>query len=155
MNRREKRLIINLVVVLVITIVFVTGMANIKNAMNRSEAIRAMEFIGREVLAYRKEHGSLPARSYVDNFADAIGAVRLGRFEYRAPWLEFGAEPNSTILAYAKKNYHGIISAGYVVLWLDGRVEWIEKDAFEQLLAHQQQQEEIEWLKEHLSGTAR
>ena len=58
--------------------------------------------------------------------------------------------PDTTILAYSQKNYRGFVKAGYIVLWLNGKVEWINKKQFEKILAAQQEQQELQWIKEHL-----
>ena len=150
MNVRQKKLVANIVVVITFTVAMVAGFANIKNVINRSEAMRAMELLGAEILKYRKTYGSLPPEYYIKQYIDKIGAVRLSDFHYRAPWIEFGSEPNEIILAYSEKNYKGFVKAGSIVLRLNGKVEWINKKQFEQTLAVQQKQQELEWLKEHL-----
>ncbi|MGB8226851.1 MAG: hypothetical protein WCE45_08335 [Sedimentisphaerales bacterium] len=153
MNIRQKKLVANITVVLVFTIAMVTAFANIKNLINRSETMRATELVGKEILRYRKASGSLPPEYYVKEYINKIGAVRLYGIHYRAPWIEFGSEPNSTILAYSEKNYSGFVKAGSVVLWLNGKVEWINKKQFEQTLATQQKQQEFQWIKEHLQNS--
>lgn len=150
MNTRQKKLVANIVTVVVFTVAMVAGFANIKNAINRSEAMRAMELVGTEVLQYRKAHGSLPPEYYVKQYIGEIGAVRLSSLYYRASWIEFGSEPNNTILAYSERNYRGFVKAGSIVLWLNGKVEWMNKKQFEKTLAAQQQQQELQWIKEHL-----
>ena len=150
MNTRQKKLIANIVTVSFFTIVMIVGFANIKNGINRSESIRAMDLLGKEILNYRKQYGSLPNESHVNEFIEKIGAVRLGNLQYRAAWIEYGSEPDKTILAYARKNFRGFVKSGYVVLWLDGRVEWIKESRFEETLAEQQKQQELQWLREHL-----
>jgi hypothetical protein len=112
--------------------------------------MRAMELVGEEILQYRKTTGSLPPEYYVEQYIDRIGAVRLSDIYYRAPWIEFGSEPNSTILAYSEKNYKGFVKAGGIVLWLNGKAEWMNKKQFEQILVKQQKQQELQWLQEHL-----
>jgi hypothetical protein len=128
----------------------VIGFANIKNAINRSEAIRAMELLGNEISQHRKTYGSLPSEYQVKQFADAISAVRLADFHYRGQWIEFGSAPDTTILVYSWKNYRGFVKAGYIVLWLNNKAEWINKKSFEKILATQQQQQELRWIKENL-----
>ena len=150
MNARQKELVAHTVIIVVFTTAMVVGFANIKNAINRSEVIRAMELLGNEILQHRKTYGSLPSEYQVKQFAETIGAVRLEYFHYRAQWIEFGSVPDTTILAYSQKNYRGFVKAGYVVLWLNGRVEWINKKPFEKILAMQQEQQELQWIKEHL-----
>jgi hypothetical protein len=138
------------VIVTVFTVIVVVGFANIKDTINRSEAMRAMKLLGKEILQYRKTYGSLPPEHYVKQFTDKIGAVRITDLHYRATWIEFGEEPTTTILAYSPKNYSGFVKAGYVVLWLNGKVEWIDKKQFEQTLDKQQKQQELQWIQEHL-----
>ncbi len=149
MNTQQKKLVANIVTVVVFTVAMVVSFANIKNAINRSEAMRAMELVSAEVLRYRKTRGSLPPENYVKQYIDQIGAVRLSGLYYRAPWIELGSEPNSTILAYSEKNYRGFVKAGSIVLWLSGEIEWMNKKQFEQTLTAQQKQQEFQWLQEH------
>ena len=150
MNARQKKLVAHIIIVVVFTTAMVVGFANIKNAINRSETMRAMELLGNEILRHRKTYGSLPSEYQVKQFADAIGAVRLTDFNYRAQWIEFGSVPDTTVLAYSQKNYRGFVKAGYIVLWLNGKVEWMSEKQFEKILAAQQEQQELQWIKEHL-----
>jgi hypothetical protein len=152
LNLRQKKLVANIVTVLVFTIVIVAGFSNIKNVINRSEAVRTMKLLGGEILKYRKANGSLPPENLVKRYMNEIGAVRLSVFQYRAPWIEYGSDPNTTILAYAEKNYWGLVKPGSVVLWLSGKVEWLDKKQFEQTLAAQQKQQELQWLRQHLQS---
>jgi hypothetical protein len=149
LNRKQKKLLANVVTVVVFTTAMVAGFANIKNVINRSEAIRAMGLLGKEILQYRQKYGSLPSEIYVKQYEEAIGAVRLSA-EYRAQWIEYGSDPNTTVLAYSEKNYRGLVKGGYIVLWLNGKVEWINKKQLEKILAAQQQQQELQWLQDHL-----
>jgi hypothetical protein len=151
LNRKQKKLLANVVIVVAFTTAMVVGFANIKNVINRSEATRAIGILGKEILQYRQKYGSLPPETYVKQYEEAIGAVRLSDLQYRAQWIEYGADPNTTILAYSEKNYRGFVKGGYLVLWLNGKVEWISnKKQFEKILAAQQQQQELQWLQEHL-----
>ena len=123
----------------------VVGMIHLKDHVNRSEAMRAMGQLGEHVLAYRTEHGSLPARSFVDSVEDQLeGSVRIGNVRYRALWIGLDAS-SDTILAYSRKRHpSSFLADGYVVLRLDGRVEWMPMTEFEALLAGQQTTAEIE-----------
>ncbi|MFA6186160.1 MAG: hypothetical protein WC770_02965 [Phycisphaerae bacterium] len=150
MDRRQKKLVTNIVVVIGFTIATVAGFANVKNLINRSEAMRAMELLSKEVMSYKKTYGSLPSENYVRQFAEQIGAVRLSDFKYRAQWIEFGCDPNATILAYAEKNYIGLVKSGTAVLWLGGKVEWIDKKHFYEIMKAQQKKQELRWIQEHL-----
>ena len=148
MNKRQKHLIRSVITVLTITAAFIVLMVNVKDLLNKKEAMRAMEIVGEEVLNYRRRYASLPPESYLTNIKEDF--VRLGTLNYRAQWIGFDAEPN-TILAYAAKNYHTLAAdPGYVVLYLDGRVEWMDKKDFEELLKEQQTTREIEMLQDNL-----
>jgi hypothetical protein len=120
-------------------------MIHLKDHVNRSEAMRAMGQLGEHVLAYRQEHGSLPAQSFVDGIEDQLeGSVRIGNVRYRALWIGLDAS-GDTILAYSQKRHAAsLLADGYVVLRLDGRVEWMPIAEFEALLASQQTVAEIE-----------
>lgn len=122
-------------------------MVNFKDYVNRSEAMQATNQLGRIILEYRKAHGSVPPESYISDIKeDLAGKARIGNLQYRARWLDFGAGPDE-ILAYTKKDYHSfIMHSGYIVLRLDGRVEWMETKNFEELLTKQQKPLEKELL---------
>ena len=149
MNRRQKAILINFTTVIIITAIAVVAMIDLKNWVNRSEAMRAMEHLGQEVLRYRKKHGSVPPESYIDTIKEDLeGHVRLGKLQYRARWIDFESTPNE-ILAYTEKKYHSLLfSKGFIVMRLNGRVEWMEKQKFETLLAQQQGPEE-KWATEN------
>ena len=144
MDKRQKSVIYNFIFVFVITMAAVVGMINLKDYINRTEAMRAMEHLGRVVLAYRAQHGSVPAKYYVDEIKKEFeGSARLGKLHYRARWIEFGATGDE-VLAYTQKHYRSIFGSGYVVLRLDGRVEWMKGKEFRALLDAQQSAEERE-----------
>jgi len=149
MNKRQKQILANFAVVIAVTAAAVTAMVELKNCINRSEAIRAMEHLGRMVLQYREKNGAVPAETYVTAVKQNLqGAVRLGELHYRARWIELDS-PADEILAYSQKKYHSLLfRTGYVVLMLDGRVEWMSRKTFEPLLASEQSPLEIEMMKE-------
>jgi len=148
-NKRQKAILVKFITVIVITAVAVVAMINFKDWVNRSEAMRAMEHLGQMVLQYRKNHGSVPPESYVDGIKEDLeGHVRLGNLRDRARWLDFESTPDE-ILAYTEKNYRSLlVGKGYVVLRLDGRVEWMGKREFETLLAQHQSPMEIQMLQQ-------
>lgn len=143
MNKRQKSILINFIAVIIVTAIAVVAMVNLKDYINRSEAIKAMEHLGRLVLQYRKEQGLVPPQSYVDSIRGQLeGSVRLSNLQYRARWVDFDC-PDDTILAYSPKEYpSSYLNDGYVVLRLNGTVEWIEKEEFQTLLYRQQTPEE-------------
>jgi len=148
MNRRQKAILTDFIIVMVITAVAVVAMINFKDWVNRSEAMRAMEYIGRIALQHRKDYGSVPSESWVNRQRENLpGNVRLGNLQYRARWIDFESTPDE-ILAYTYKNYRSLLlGEGFIVLRLDGRVEWIGKQEFETLLAQQQSPMEIQMLQ--------
>jgi type II secretory pathway pseudopilin PulG len=145
MNKQQKRILVNFAVVTAVTIAAVLGMVELKNWVNRSEAMRAMEQLERAVSDYKQKNGSVPPQSYVDGLKESLeGQVRLGNLRYRARWIKFGSPPDE-ILAYVIKDYHSLFfRPGAIVLRFDGRVQWMGKREFEKLLAAQQSQMEIE-----------
>jgi hypothetical protein len=151
MNRRQKAILINATTVLVITGIAVAAMINLKNWVNRSEAMRAMEHLSRIVLQYREKYGAVPPESYIDRIREELeGHVRLGEVIYRAQWITFESTPDE-ILAYTGRCHSSwLFGKKYIVLRLDGRVEWMDKQEFETLLARQQSSQELEMLHKKL-----
>jgi len=145
MNKLQKRILVNFAVVTVVTATAVVGMVELKNLVNRSEAMRAMESLGRVVSDYKQKKGSIPPESHVDGIIKSLeGQLRLGNLRYRAQWIAFDSPPD-TILAYARKNYRSLFSRpGAIVLRLDGRIEWMDKANFDKLIAGQQTPMELE-----------
>ncbi len=149
MNKRQKAILVKFITVIVITAVAVVAMINFKDWVNRSEAMRAMEQLGQIVLQYRKNRGSVPPESYVDGIKEDLeGYVRLGKLYYRALWIDFDSPPD-TILAYTKKKYRSLfLDDGFIVLRLNGNVEWMGEREFEALLAQHQNPMEIQMLQQ-------
>ena len=149
MNKRQKSILMEFTAVIAGTVVAVVGMMNFKDWVNRSEAMRAMDALGRIVIEYRSNHGALPPESFVETIRETLpGQARLGRMYYRGRWIGLDS-PDDAILAYTEKRYHSLVlSSGYVVLRRDGRVEWMGKQEFEKLLAGQQSPLEIQIMKD-------
>ena len=148
MNRQQKSLLINFVAVTVITAVVIVAMVNLRSWVNRSEARRAMEHLGKVVLQYRNERGSVPPESYVNNIRKNLeGQARLGELRYRARWIDFDSTKDE-ILAYTKRARRSwLFGDKFIVLRLDGRVEWMERQQLRDILARQQSQMEIQMLQ--------
>ena len=149
MNKRQKAILTHFIVVIILTVVAVVAMLDFKNWVNRSESMRAMEELGHIVLNYRKEHGAVPPEAYVDSLlVNLRGYARLGRIQYRARWIDFDCSDDE-ILAYAGKDYFSLFfHGGYVLLRMDGRVQWMSKVEFEKLLASQQSPLEVKMVQE-------
>ena len=144
MNKLQKQILANFAVVMVITVAAVVGMVELKNTVNRSEAMRAMENLGRVVSDYKQKNGSVPPESYVDGVKGSLqGQIRLGNLHYRARWIEFDSPPD-TILAYVRKDFGSLFfRPGAIVLRFDGRVQWMDKPDFDKMLARQQSPLEV------------
>jgi hypothetical protein len=148
MNIRQKTILRNTTAVIVITAIAVAAMINLKNWVNRSEAMRAMKDLSQEVLKYKKKYGSVPPESYVDGIKEELeGHARLGKVIYRAQWIDLESTPDE-ILAYTEWPYSSwLFGKKHIVLRLDGRLEWIDKREFDALLAKQQSSQELEMLR--------
>ena len=149
MNRLQKTIVRDVIIIVVITVVAIVTMVNLRGWINRSEAMRAMEALGQKVIQYRKEHGLVPPESYILRIKDDLqGHLRLAGLHYRARWIDFEYTPDE-ILAYTKTRYHSLfLGSGFIVLRLDGHVEWMNKEELEKLLAQQQSPDEIQMLQD-------
>lgn len=145
MNRQQKWVLTNFALVILITATAVLGMIELKNWVNRSEAMRAMEQLQKAVTEYRGKNGSVPPESYVDGIIKTFaGEPRLGNLNYRARWITIDSPPE-TVLAYVNKDYNSFFShPGVIVLRYDGRIEWMDKASFDKFLAPQQTKMELE-----------
>ncbi len=148
MNKRQKATLINIVIVLTLTAIAVVAMVNFKDWVNHTEAMRAMDHLGRVALKYREDHHAVPSESHIDNIRKNLpGQVRLGKLYYRARWIDFDSSEDE-ILAYTERSYHSFfLGSGAIVLRLDGRVEWMDTKKIRALLAKQQSPSEIELLR--------
>lgn len=144
MTPYKRSLLIQFIVVGLATLAAVVAMLHLKDYVNRSEAMRAMTQLGQRVLAYRAERGSLPPQSFIDDIKDDVdGAVRIGTVRYRALWIGPDA-PGDTILAYSEKRHpSSFLGDGFVVLRLDGTVEWMPSARFAELFATQRTDAEV------------
>ena len=145
MNKHQKAILVRFITVIAITVIAIVAMINLKDWVNHSEAMRAMEHLGQVVLKYREKNGAVPPRSYIDEIKDQLeGHVRMGNLQYRARWIDFDSTSDE-ILAYSEKKYRSLLpNRGFIVLRLDGRVQWMDKKEFKPLLAAQQSSLEIQ-----------
>ncbi len=143
MTKYKRSLLIQFTVVALATVAAIVGMLHLKDYVNRSEAMRAMTQLGQRILDYRQSHGSLPPQSFIDDVKDEVdGAVRIGNVRYRALWIGPDA-PAETILGYSEKRHpSSFLRDGFVVLYLDGRVEWLPTAEFQALFATQRAEAE-------------
>ncbi len=134
--------------VIAITAVSVIAMINIRDFVNHSEAMRAMEHLSRIITQYRKENGSVPSESYINGIKEKLyGYPRLRQLYYRALWIDIESPPDE-ILAYARQNYHSwFLKSGFIVIRLDGRVEWMNNEEFEKIITKRQSPAEIRTIR--------
>jgi hypothetical protein len=139
--------------VIVVTAILILAMFIFKDFVNRSEAMRAMDHLRKEIKQYRDEYGSVPPKSWVDRKRENLqGKIRLGNLQYRARWITYESTPDE-FLAYTEANYNFLVGKGYIVLRLgavrrdDGRPLWIERKEFKTLLEQQQSPEEIQMMQ--------
>jgi hypothetical protein len=139
MNRQQKWVLTNFILVVLITTVAVLGMIELKNCVNRSESMRSIEQLNQAVAAYKQKNGSVPPESHIEGLKQSFeGQLRLGKLNYRARWIKFDSPPE-TILVYVKKDYHSFFyHPGVIVLRIDGRIDWMTPESFDKLLASQQ-----------------
>jgi hypothetical protein len=128
---RKKRLLIDVTVVLVVTALSVAGIIHLKDYINRRDALLAVKQLGEKILAFRESQGVLPSEEIVRGLMNEVsGRTRLGRFTYRAPWITPDSKPDAP-LAFTQQDYKSlIVSNGYIVLRLDGTVQWLDTKQF-------------------------
>lgn len=145
MTSRQRRLFRETLLILAATVMAVVGMVHLKDHVNRTEAVRAMTQLGRRVLDHRRQHGSLPPESFIRDIEGQLeGSERLGHLTYRAARISLHA-PEWTVLAYSLKRHpSSFLRDGYVVLRLNGRVEWMSTASFKALLSEQGTPGELE-----------
>ncbi|OHB60939.1 MAG: hypothetical protein A2167_07810 [Planctomycetes bacterium RBG_13_46_10] len=138
MNKRQKSILTESIIIIIITALAVAGMVNLKQWGNRTETIKVMQQLGHIVLQYRKEHGLVPSEGDIKGIQDKLqGDVNLDELQYRAECLDADSTPDE-ILAYIERRFHAsLVSKGYVVLQLNGAVVWMNKEEFKQALSRQ------------------
>ena len=148
MNKRQKTMLKEATIIVVITAVAVFAMINFKDYINRSEVIKSLNNLSSVVKKHKETYGSVPSESYIEQIQDQLqGALRLGGLQYRSRWIDFDS-PENTILAYTEKTYKSpFVGSGYVVLMLNGQVEWMSKKEFNEIFATQKKPQELELLR--------
>lgn len=159
MNTRQKAILTEIIIVLLVTLIAVVTILNLRDYFNRRAAKIAMTVLGSRIKSYRAEQGLVPSEAWVESQRETLpGNNRLGKLHYRGRWIDFGADPNE-ILCFSEKESRSIVfNDGFLVLRLKEvlppglsstedtgvNVEWIEKQEFEALLAQQQSPLEAE-----------
>ncbi len=145
MNKRQRSLLIESLIVLGLAAAAVTALINLKDWTNRREALRAMVNISQQIQAYRRTHSSLPPQDYINNIRESVpGRARLGKLEYRAQSIKHNS-PDNAILAYTQQSYRSLfIDSGHVVLFRNGQVSWMTPDQFATALAQHKSSEDVQ-----------
>jgi len=148
MKKRKKAMLTEVIIIVAITTIAVLVMVNFKDYINKSEAIKFMDHLSSIIKNHKEKYGAVPPESYIQQIKDDLqGSLRLGGLQYRSRWIDFDSPPD-TILAYTERNYRSpFVGKGFVVLRLDGEVQWMEKKEFKQIFTTQQKPQEVELLK--------
>ena len=148
MDKRQKAILAKFISIIIITIISIVAMINVKSWINHSEAMRAIEHLSQIIIQYKEDYGSVPSETYIHDIKEKLrGYPRLGTLHYRALWIDLESTPDE-ILAYAEQNYNSwFVKDGFLLIRLDGRVEWMNKQEFKTTLAEQQTQAEVQALK--------
>jgi len=143
MNRRQKIIVAKFIAIIVITAISAFAMIIVKEQINRSEALRAMNLLSDRLLKYKDTYGALPPETYLDTIlGDIPGNLRLGKLKYRAIWITLESGPEE-IIAYSEREFRSISTTkGFIVRRLKGDAEWMERKKFIALLESQQSQME-------------
>jgi len=146
LKKRQKLILVKFAIVVTLTVLAVAAMISFRDYVNHTEAKRAMGQLAQIVRQYRNNHGRVPPESYVERIREQLhGHVRMGNLRYRARWIDLDSTDDE-ILAYSRHNYRSpIVRDGVIVLRLDGRVEYMNKKQFDEILAAQQGPEEIQF----------
>jgi hypothetical protein len=149
MNRAQRRLVSNFLSVTAVTLFFVFAVMNVKDLINRKEAMRGMKHLGEIVLDYRNKNGALPGEAMIlDVEKQVAGSARLGEVHYRAQYISINSTPD-TIVAYDEQRFGSLlVKSGFIVLMLDGRVQFMDAKTFYAMLSRQQSEYEIRDLQE-------
>jgi hypothetical protein len=141
LNKRQISVIRHFLSVIIVTLLFVFGLINLRDGINRREALREMTQFGEAVLKYRQNNGSLPPEAWTKPLLDSFSRIEV---KYRATMILYDSPPN-TILAYSKqRSYSLFVKAGYIVLRLNGAVDFMRPDEFEPLLKKQEADRNLE-----------
>jgi hypothetical protein len=136
LNKRQISVIRHFLIVIVVTLLFVFGLINLRDGLNRSEMQREMEVLGASIKDYRQKNGSLPSESWirgqVQNFA------RLGSLEYRAKSILYDSPPESIVASCLQNSYSMLVKKAYIVLRLDGSIEWLAPDIYSRMVKEQE-----------------
>lgn len=144
MNKKQRNIIFRLIMVLAITGLMVLAISNFKEIVNRSEATIAVEQLSGLVFKYKNHYGSFPPASYLESLTGQVqGSARLGTVVYRADCIRYSSGAKA-ILMFVKKEYEGFLQpSGYIAARLDGSVDWLSVEKFEQEMALKDRQCEI------------
>jgi hypothetical protein len=140
-NRRQLFIIRHFLSVIIVTLLFVFGLMNIRDVINKSESLREMGEFGKAIKDYRTKNGSLPPESWTKPLESSF--ARLGNLKYRAQQIFYDSPPE-TILAYNKhRSYALLVPSGYAILQVDGQVKWMPLKQFNEVFAQQEKDRQL------------
>jgi hypothetical protein len=136
LNKRQLSVVRHFLIVIVVTLLFVFGLINLRDGLNRSEMQREMEVLGASIKDYRQKNGSLPSESWIRSQVQSF--ARLGNVEYRAKSVLYDSPPETIIANCMQNSYSMLIKKAYIVLRLDGSVEWLAPDVYAKTVKEQE-----------------
>jgi hypothetical protein len=135
LNKRQLSVIRHFLVVIVVTLLFVFGLINLRDSLNRSEMNREMEVLATSIKDYRQRNGSLPSESWIRTQVQSF--VRLANLEYRAKSVLYDSPPETIVASCMQNSYSMLVKKAYIVLRLDGSVEWLAPDVYAKAIKEQ------------------
>lgn len=145
LNKRQLSVIRHFLFVIIVTLLFIFGLINLRDGLNRSEMQREMEVFATAVKDYRQQNKALPPESWVQ--PQVRNFVRLGGVQYRAKSILYDSPPDTIIASCKQRTYSVFVKTAYIVLRLDGRVEWLSPPVYEKTIKEQDQAVQSELYK--------
>jgi hypothetical protein len=148
-NKRQISVVRHFLTVIIVTLLFVFGLINVRDMMNRSEMQREMESLAQSIKEYRQTNGSMPPESVVRPILERFS--RLNPVDYRAKSILYDSPPDTVIASCKQRSYSILVETAYIALRLDGRIEWLSPADFERIMKEQEDARQQELYK--LYGT--
>jgi hypothetical protein len=142
LNKRQLSVIRHFLVVIIVTLLFIFGMVNLRDGLNRSEMQREMENLAASIKNYRQKNNSLPPESWIQPQLE--GFARLSGADYRAKFVFYDSPPDTIIASCKQKSYSMLVKTAYIVLRLDGRIEWLSPEVFDKAMKEQEEARQLE-----------
>ncbi|MBN1764254.1 MAG: hypothetical protein JW860_03270 [Sedimentisphaerales bacterium] len=97
-----------------------------------------MEKVSQNITGYVKNNHQLPSQEIFLQFHIKARNLSLDKLHYDSSFI-LPESPPDTILAYTPTHDFWMISPGHVVLYMDGKLEWIKEEQLKTLLKKRDQ----------------